>query len=102
MIIKAPTKNLYEVLVIIKPNLSDSELEKNLSQLESSIKNYGGSIVKTEEPIRRKFTHPIKGFKDGYYLSVLFNSPPELPATLKRTLSISDYILRSIVVRKGS
>ena len=100
MALKAPVKNLYETIIILKPNLGDEDIEKNISLLGTSIKNYGGSIVKIDDPVRRKFTHKIKGFKDGFYISVLFNSPPELPNTLKRTLAIADDVLRYIVVRK--
>ena len=98
--IKAPVKHLYEALIIIRSNLSEEELEKNISQIESAIKNYGGTIVKTDKPFRSKFTHKIKNFKDGYYVFILFNSPPDLPNTLKRTLSITDDVLRYQVVRK--
>ena len=53
-----------------------------------------------EEPSRKRFTHKIKGFKEGYYVSVLFNSPPEAPNMLKRALSISDDVLRYAIVKK--
>ena len=99
---KAPVKNLYEVIVIVKSNIGDEGLAKNIMQLESSIKNYGGNVVTIEEPVRKKFTHKIKGAKEGFYVSVLFSSPPELPNTLKRTLSIADDVLRYIVLRKES
>ena len=100
MALKSPVKNLYETIIILRPNLGDEDIGKSISLLETSIKNYGGSIVKIDDPVRRKFTHKIKGFKDGFYISVLFNSPSELPNTLKRTLAISDDVLRYVVVRK--
>ena len=102
MVVKQTAKNLYEVLIVFKSNLSEEELGKNISQIESTIKNFGGSIVKVDEPMRRKFTHKMSGEKDGYYVSILFNSPPEAPNNLKRALSIADDILRYIVVRKES
>ncbi len=98
--LKTQVKNLYEVLVIIKPNINDNDLDKSISQIESAIKNYGGSIVKTDEPSRKRFTHKIKGFKEGYYVSMLFNSPSEAPNMLKRTLSISDDVIRHSIVKK--
>ena len=98
--LKAPVKNLYEAVVVVKPNLGEDDLEKNISQVESAIKNYGGSIVKIDEPVRKRFTHKIKGFKEGYYISILFNSPPELPNTLKRTLTIADDVLRHMIIKK--
>lgn len=97
--LKAPVKNLYEAVIVIRPNISEDDLEKNISQVESAIKNYGGNIVKIDEPVRKRFTHKIKGFKEGYYVSILFTSQPELPSTLKRTLVIADDVLRHIIIR---
>lgn len=102
MTIKTQVKNLYELLVILRPNINEEDLEKNISQVELAIKNYGGSIVKIDEPLRKKFTHKVKNFKDGYYVSILFNATPEIPNILKRSLSIADHVLRYILVRKNS
>ena len=98
--VKTAVKNLYDLLVVLKANLSDDELEKEITQIESSIKNYGGTIVKTDDPVRRKLIHKMAGNTDGIYVAILFNAPPELPNTLKRTLSIADNVLRYIIVRK--
>lgn len=98
--IKTPTKNSYEVNIILKSTLSDDEIEKNVNMIETTIKSHGGTVVKIDEPVRRRFTHKINGIKEGYYISFLFTSPTELPNTLKRTLSISDDVLRHIIVKK--
>lgn len=98
--VKTLSKNLYEAVIILRPNLNEEELEQGIVQVENAIKNYGGHIIKNDEPVRKRFTHKIKNFKDGFYVSFVFNSPPELPNTLKRTLSISDEVLRYIIVRK--
>ena len=100
MATKAPVKNLYELVAIVRSDLNEDDFRKNVSQIETAIKNYGGNIVRIEEPIRKKFTHKIKNYKDGYYVSILYNSSPEVPNILKRTLSISDDLLRYIIVRK--
>ena len=98
--LKTPVKNLYDLLVIIKPNINDDDLDKSITQIEAAIKNYGGSIVRTDEPSRKRLTHKIKNFKEGYYVSILFNSPSEAPNMLKRTLSISDEVMRHSIVKK--
>ena len=98
--LKTAVKNLYELLVIIKPNINDDDLDKTITQIESSIKNYGGSIVKTDEPLRKRVAHKVKGFKEGYYVSILFNSPTEAPNMLKRSLSISDDVIRHVIIKK--
>lgn len=100
MAVKELKKNLYEVVIVLKANIGDDDLEKNITQVTSAIKNYGGNVVKVDEPVHRKFTHKMEGTKEGLYISILFNSPPEVPNTLKRTLSISDDVLRFILVKK--
>ncbi|MBI2995995.1 MAG: 30S ribosomal protein S6 [Candidatus Melainabacteria bacterium] len=97
--IKAPVKNTYELLLILKPNLREEELENNISKVESAIKNYGGNILRVDKPYRNRFTHKIKSFKDGFYVPILFSSTPDAPNILKRTLSISDDVLRYMIVR---
>ncbi len=98
--LKTPVKNLYEALIVIKPNLNEDGLDKNITQIESSIKNYGGNIVQMDEPSKKRLTHKINGFKEGYYLLVVFNSSSEVPNLLKRSLSISDDVIRHIIVKK--
>ena len=100
MAVKEIKKNLYEVVMVLKANINDDDMEKNISQVTSAIKNYGGNVVKVEDPVHRKFTHRMDGVKEGFYISILFNSAPEVPNTLKRTLNISDDVLRFILVRK--
>lgn len=100
MVIKTQIQKTYEVLIVLKSNLSEEDIETNITQVESAIRNYGGSLIKVHDPFRKSFTHKIKGFRDGYYISILFSSLPDVPNTLKRTLSISDDVLRYMVLKK--
>jgi len=100
MPVQTTQKNLYEANIVIRPNVGDDNLKGVVSKIESAIKNFGGDIVRIDEPFTRRFTHKMKGFKDGYYVCFLFNSNPDLPNTLKRTLAISDDVLRYMIVKK--
>lgn len=102
MPVKTQQKNLYELTLIIKPDLSSEDLNKVLNQVQSTIKGFGGDILNVTEPALKRFTHRITTIKDGYYVTFMFSSPPELPATLKKSLLIMDEILRHIVLRKES
>ena len=100
--VKTQIKNIYELLIILRPTLSEGDLEKNIQQIETAIKNHGGTVVKTDKPYRSKLAHKIKEFKDGFYVDLIFNAPPELPNILKRTLSITDDVLRYMIVKKDN
>lgn len=100
MAVQTTQKNLYEANIVVRPNVGDDNLEGIISKIESAIKNFGGEITRIDEPSSRRFTHKIKGFKDGFYICFLFHSNPDLPNTLKRTLAISDDVLRYMIVKK--
>lgn len=100
MTIKIVQKNKYELTLILKPDLSEDALNKVLAQVESSIKSFGGEVVTTTEPQLKRFTHKIKNVRDGFYITMLFNSAPDLPNTLKKSLSIVDEILRFVLIGK--
>ena len=100
MAVKTVQKNKYELTLILKPDLSEDALKKVLSQIESSIKNFGGEVLTIEEPQLKRFTHKIKNVRDGFYITILFNSPPDLPNTLKKSLSIIDEVLRFVLIKK--
>ena len=102
MPVKVQQKNLYEATVIIKPDLSNDDLNKVVDQIQATIKSFGGDILNVIEPSLKKFTHRIKTVRDGYYVTFIFNSPPELPTTLKKSLLIMDEVLRHMVLRKES
>ena len=100
MTVKTIQKNKYELTLILKPDLSEDALKKVLSQVESSVKNFGGEILSVAEPQLKRFTHKIKNVKDGFYVTILFNSPPDLPNTLKKSLLVIDEILRFVLIGK--
>ncbi len=98
--VKTLVKKIYEATIVLKSNVGEDDLERIISQVEATIKNNGGTIVRTEDPNRRRFSHKINGIKEGYYISLVFNSSSELPNILKRNLAVSDDILRYMIIRK--
>ena len=100
MAVKSQQKNLYELTLILSPSLNENDLKKQINQIESAIKSFGGDILSVSEPFLRRFTHKIKTNSDGYYMTIQFNSLPELPNTLKKSLSIMDQLLRYVLISK--
>jgi len=100
MAVKVAQKSSYELTFITKPSLREDDLRQIIEQIENSIKNFGGTINELNEPNLRKLAHKIKGFHEGNYVSIQFNSPPEVPNTINKSLSINDNVLRLMILRK--
>lgn len=95
-------KNSYELTVVIKTTIKEKALESTIEKIEALIKNGGGEIMNKEEPLQRRLTYRIQGLKEGFFIVIKFNSTPELPNTIKRSIAIMDEVLRQMIVKLES
>ena len=88
----------YEVALIIKPSLTDSELKSFILNLEKFIQNDSkGKILEKEDWGRRKFSYRIKKEDMGYYYFLNFSLEAEALAKFDKKLRLDNNILRYII-----
>lgn len=88
----------YELMVIFKPNLDAEEVDKAIEKLESTVNEFGGSIVSTEKSGRKKLAYDIQNFRDGFFSTLVLALPADKVAEFKRQLRLTDSILRTMFV----
>lgn len=77
----------YEIMYLIKPDLTDEALEAIVAKVNDAINNNDGSIVKSQRWSKRYLAYPVNDYKEGYYVILRFMG-------LNSTLSALDYVLR--------
>ena len=88
----------YEAMVVLSVKTNDEEQIKALiSKFSDLIKN-NGTLEGVDEWGKRKLAYEINYESEGYYVLYNFESKPEFPAELERVISITDGVLRSMVV----
>ncbi len=88
----------YELMVIFKPNLDAEEVDKAIEKLESTVNEFGGSVVSTEKSGRKKLAYDIQNFRDGFFSTLVLALPADKVAEFKRQLRLTDSILRTMFV----
>ena len=88
----------YELMVIFKPNLDAEEVDKAIEKLESTVNEFGGSVVSTEKSGRKKLAYDIQNFRDGFFATTILALPADKVAEFKRQLRLTDSILRTMFV----
>ena len=86
----------YELMVIFKPNLDAEEVDKAIEKLESTVNEFGGSVVSTEKSGRKKLAYDIQNFRDGFFSTMVLALPADKVAEFKRQLRLNDNILRTM------
>ena len=84
----------YEALYIVKPDLSDADVQKIADRYKGVVETNGGTVESAAKWDKRKLAYEIDGLKEGNYILMYFEAPPKVPAELSRLLGISDDIVR--------
>ena len=88
----------YEVVYIVRPNLDEDAVDRTVLGVEEYIKGLGGTIETTDKKGRRRLAYEVDGMRDGYYVLTIFHAKAESVASVKRMMSLSEDIIRSLIV----
>ncbi len=90
----------YEMMVVIRADLSEDELTAQLDQIQGWIETNGGETVEVKHWGTRRLAYPIRNLRDGYYVLYTINMPPKAPLELERNLRFSENVLRYLIIRQ--
>lgn len=88
----------YEAMVVLSVKANDEEQIKALIGKFSDLIKNNGTLEGVDEWGKRKLAYDINYESEGYYVLYNFESKPDFPAELERVISITDGVLRSMVV----
>ena len=89
----------YEVMFIVRPDLTEEDLDKLLATLQSHATGAGATVKNAEKMGRRRLAYDVKKFQEGQY--VLFTLAAEGKAIheLERRLRVAEPVIKYITVR---
>jgi len=91
---------LYELMFVLRPNLTEEELNTKIEEIKKLIvSGDGGKVVKEDAWGKRALAYPINHFKEGVYHFLNFQSAPSGIKELEKMLNLSDELLRFLIVR---
>jgi len=92
----------YETMFIVKPTLTEEELQAQIALVRSNIEKNGGEIVAADDMGTRQLAYEIQKNKRGYYYVIYFKAPGSSIAELERNYRINENILRFIFIKYES
>ena len=94
-----PDMRRYELMVVIRPDAPEDDVQTVIDRATRSIIGSGGQIIKVSPWGRRRLAYPIGQYRDGSYFIVVFEAPPETLGELERSLNITEEVMRHLVTR---
>lgn len=91
----------YEIVYVIKPDLSDEERASKVARVHGLITENGGEIGETSDWGRKTMAYEIRHFTEGYYGLTLFRLPSKSVGTFEDRLNLDEDFLRFQVVARS-
>jgi small subunit ribosomal protein S6 len=88
----------YEAFYIVSAQLSDAETQKIVDHFKEIVEKNGGTVNSAGKWETRDLAYEIKGHRNGTYILMLFQAEPTAQKELKRLMSISDDIIRHVIL----
>ncbi|HTZ81953.1 MAG TPA: 30S ribosomal protein S6 [Candidatus Acidoferrales bacterium] len=88
----------YELMFIVRPDMTDEDLDKLISTLQSSVTT-GGSVVKVEKMGKRRLAYAVRRFHDGIYVLMVVEGGGAIIHELERRLRVTEPVIKFLTVR---
>ncbi len=92
-------QRLYEVMFIVRPDMTDEDMDKLVSGLETGLKNSGGTIQKVERMGKRRLAYIVRKFHEGLYVLFTVEATGEAVHELERRLRVTEPVIKFLTVR---
>jgi small subunit ribosomal protein S6 len=89
-------------MFIVKPTLTEEEIQAQIDLVKSNIEKNGGEIASCDDMGTRQLAYEIQKNKRGYYYVIYFKAPSESIKELERNYRINESILRFIFIKSES
>ena len=89
----------YEVMFVVRPDLTDEDQDKLISTLETQIGNAGGTIKSVEKWGKRRLAYEVRTFMDGFYILFSIEGEGSLIKEVERRLRVTEQVIKFITVR---
>jgi len=90
----------YEMVYILRPTMSDEEIEKGIEKVNSYVERYGGEVLKIDRWGRRQLAYPINDYDKGYYvLEYIRTTKHDFVRNMENFFRINEDVIRFLTFR---
>jgi small subunit ribosomal protein S6 len=89
----------YEVMFIVRPDVTEEDLDKLISTLQTHATNAGATVHTAEKMGKRRLAYDVRKFQDGQYVLFTLNADGKAIHELERRMRVAEQVIKFITVR---
>ncbi len=89
----------YELMFIVRPDMADEDLEKLISNLETTVTSASGSVKSIDRMGKRRLAYIVRKFREGLYILMTIEGEGTVVHELERRLRVTEPVIKFLTVR---
>jgi len=89
----------YEIIFIVRPDATEEDVEKLISQMEGVVTGTGGKMEKVEKMGRRRLAYRVAKQREGIYVLFRLQGSGDTVKEFERRLKVIDTVIKFMTVR---
>src|SRR6202167_1578000 len=89
----------YELMFIVRPDMSDEDLEKLISNLESTVTSASGTVKNIERMGKSRIAYTVRKFREGIYILLTIEGAGPVIHEVERRLRVTEPVIKFLTVR---
>jgi len=89
----------YELMFIVRPDMTEEDQDKLVATLESTITSSGGILKKVDRMGKRRLAYTVRRFHEGVFLLLTVEGAGQLMHELERRLRVTEQVIKFLTVR---
>lgn len=89
----------YEIIFIVRPDITEEELDKLLTQMQGVASGAGGNVEKVEKLGKRRLAYRVRKQREGLYVLFHVQGSGDTVREFERRLKVTDTVIKYLTVR---
>jgi len=89
----------YELMFIVRPDMTEEDLDKLISTLSGVVAPSGGSVQNVAKMGKRRLAYTVKRFHEGIYVLMVVEGGGAVIHELERRLRVTEQVIKFLTVR---
>ena len=89
---------IYELTIILDPNLDKEGVNSELDKLTDMVKADNGNVLEIQHLGMRRLTFEMNGNNQGNFYTIYFTSPPVVLTKMQASMKLNEAVLRSMTI----
>jgi len=89
----------YELMFIVRPDMTEEDLDKLIATLQSAVPASGGTVKSVDKMGKRRLAYTVRKFHDGIYVLMVVEGGGAVIQELERRLRVTEPVIKFLTVR---